>query len=266
MTSPCVRKYKPTRTTTAVRPGQPNFSSHSDSPIDALTEICVPPSHISPLHARSPHSSSSLLSTQMWKLDVHSAETEFIRNIRLGSNTTGDGSSGSTKRTPKAMLESFLHDLSFWDAPEAVETSSSTSDGNHQQTPPIKRQTDQINTLSDTTSVASGNSNGSSKGSAYNKMRLQDRSYRRRSSSGSPADGAAASTTTNTVVEPIVWKTAVDPTSGRTYYYDSATRKTQWHKVRICLTARTMHTNVLQYASYSFWLFLFCRRLCAIAT
>jgi hypothetical protein len=198
----------------------------------------------------------------MWKLDVHSAETEFIRNSRLVSANGGDGSSsGSTKRTPKAMLESFLHDLSFWDAPELVErTSSLTRHPNHKQTPPIKRRTDQINTLSDTTSVTSGNSNGSSKGSAYNKMRLQDRSYRRRSSSASPADAAAASTNTNTVaVAPIVWKTAVDPTSGRTYYYDSATRQTQWHKVRISLLARTMHTNARQYASYTacFGFFLF---------
>jgi hypothetical protein len=29
-----------------------------------------------------------------------------------------------------------------------------------------------------------------------------------------------------------VWRTAVDPTSGRTYYYDAISRKTQWEKVR----------------------------------
>lgn len=182
---------------------------------------------------------------------MHNAETEFIRNIHLVSTSAGDGSSGSAKRTPKSMLESFLHDLSFWDAPELVQTSSSSTDANLKQTPPAKRRTDHINTISDTTSVTSGNSNGSSKGSAYNKMRLQDRSYRRRSSSGSPADATAASTATNTVVEPIVWKTAVDPTSGRTYYYDSATRKTQWHKVRIFPLARTMHTNAQPYSSYT---------------
>lgn len=28
------------------------------------------------------------------------------------------------------------------------------------------------------------------------------------------------------------WKTAVDPQSGRTYYYDAVTRKSQWEKVR----------------------------------
>ena len=31
------------------------------------------------------------------------------------------------------------------------------------------------------------------------------------------------------------WKAAVDPNSGRTYYYDSITRKTQWEKVRLAV-------------------------------
>ena len=29
------------------------------------------------------------------------------------------------------------------------------------------------------------------------------------------------------------WQKAVDPTSGRTYYYDSITRQSQWEKVRV---------------------------------
>jgi hypothetical protein len=32
-----------------------------------------------------------------------------------------------------------------------------------------------------------------------------------------------------------VWKSAVDPSSGRTYYYDAVTRQTQWEKVRFQL-------------------------------
>lgn len=31
--------------------------------------------------------------------------------------------------------------------------------------------------------------------------------------------------------EPVNWKTAVDPVSGRSYFYDTVTRKTQWEKV-----------------------------------
>ena len=33
--------------------------------------------------------------------------------------------------------------------------------------------------------------------------------------------------------EPGQWKTAMDPNSGRTYYYHSVTRQTQWEKVRL---------------------------------
>jgi WW domain len=33
-----------------------------------------------------------------------------------------------------------------------------------------------------------------------------------------------------------VWKSAVDATTGRTYYYDIISRRTQWEKVRISLT------------------------------
>ena len=38
----------------------------------------------------------------------------------------------------------------------------------------------------------------------------------------------------------IVWRTAVDPHSGRTYYYDAISRRTQWDKVRIKVSSVTL--------------------------
>ena len=37
-----------------------------------------------------------------------------------------------------------------------------------------------------------------------------------------------------------VWKTAVDPSTGQTYYYDPVSRQTQWEKVRASWLAREM--------------------------
>jgi WW domain len=34
-------------------------------------------------------------------------------------------------------------------------------------------------------------------------------------------------------IKQITWKQALDPVTGRTYYYDTVTRKTQWEKVKL---------------------------------
>jgi hypothetical protein len=50
------------------------------------------------------------------------------------------------------------------------------------------------------------------------------------------------------------WKTAVDPHSGRTYYYDSITRKTQWEKVRPTPSPLSCLAVRLHFTIYSLFL------------
>lgn len=62
-------------------------------------------------------------------------------------------------------------------------------------------------------------------------------SYLSSSSEGSESDRNTTKTSSEETELPApppetVWKAAVDPVSGRTYYYDAITRKSQWEKVR----------------------------------
>ena len=43
-----------------------------------------------------------------------------------------------------------------------------------------------------------------------------------------------------------VWRTAVDPHSGRTYYYDAISRRTQWDKVRSKIFERAIVVNTVE--------------------
>jgi hypothetical protein len=135
----------------------------------------------------------------MWLMDTdgEDSDAQFIRNIRIASTRL---LKSSPRNSPKTIFKSFVRDLSFWEVSESTHYEKST----------LKRR------------QSSGTASVSTKGSSHDKrMKNRDKSLNRSNSSLS----------TESLSKP-VWKTAVDLATGRTYYYDALTRKTQWNKVR----------------------------------
>ena len=145
----------------------------------------------------------------------HHSEAEFIRNIGLVSNRSlshhAEGcASNSSRDVPKRILSCLLHDLSFWDA-------SSSQFDLHDSKLPRGRTRQQCPSSTASTTSTSISSVGS-----RNTARHHERMQRQSSGNCSTSDSHTGA----------IWKTAIDPLSGRTYYYDAITRRTQWHKVR----------------------------------
>ena len=138
-------------------------------------------------------------------------EAGFIRNILLRSNCP-DGTSDISRHSPEAMLRCLLHDLSFWEA------SSSTFNGLHNEK--LLNGKRRLHSMTNTPPTTSTDvSSKGSRNSTGHREQLQQQSSR---------DNVTSEYDTGAI-----WKTAIDPLSGRTYYYDAITRRTQWHKVRL---------------------------------
>jgi hypothetical protein len=128
-------------------------------------------------------------------------DAQLIRNIRIASTT----SLNSPRNTQKEILKSFVLDLSFWEA----------SACNHSTKSSKKRRK--------SSRIASANTSNSSVSSRSSKsMKNRDRPFARSNSQDDSTDSLSKP----------VWKSTVDQSTGRTYYYDALTRKTQWNKVR----------------------------------
>lgn len=116
-------------------------------------------------------------------------------------------------------LHHFLHDLCFWGPlPSPLTRSSSTAPYYyHIQFQENERLIRQQSSGSDSKSRGSRSRECGSKGknaaAAPSSHRGKERPPRTHQTQGR-------------------WKTAVDPSTGQTYYYDPATRQTQWEKVR----------------------------------
>ena len=121
-----------------------------------------------------------------------SMEKELLRNLKLNA-----------VHNP-AILHSFVTELSFWDVGEGS-SSRHASRSN-----------------SGVGSRGSASSSSRSRKSRIPSLQEATRSYEQEEK-----EIAAAMKTKSKAV----WKSAVDPTTGKTYYYDAVSRRTQWHKV-----------------------------------
>lgn len=135
----------------------------------------------------------------MWFIDMNGKEddSQFLRNIRIASEK-----SNGSKNSPGRILDSFILDLSFWGSSDCDPSRVTTK---------TKRKSAR---------TASSNKKNTCVTSRVKTCKNRDRPYARSDSEES-----------NDSLSKRVWKTAVDPSTGRTYYYDAITRKTQWHKV-----------------------------------
>ena len=131
--------------------------------------------------------------------------------------------------SPEVQLQSLLSELTFWEthsitpqhqAEDETTAASTSSGGNRRRRRRIQEKEGLIAAAADGNSI-SGKKN--------------EKQQRRRTSTTSSSSSTSSPPKTATRQELEAanpWQKAVDPSSGRTYYYDAVTRQTQWEKVR----------------------------------
>lgn len=119
-------------------------------------------------------------------------EREVLRNLKQAAINNPTRS--------QSIFNSFVSDLSFWEGDGSGSGSSGFQSRDSERTSRgSKRSRNKIPSLSEA-------------------MAMDEEEEKK--------DAELVSSTSSK----IVWKSAVDPSTGKTYYYDAVTRKTQWHK------------------------------------
>lgn len=151
---------------------------------------------------------------------INNDEKKLDRLASRGSVRSWDSMSTTTSSAvpSNTMIKALIRDLSFWDAiPPAgydafpsplpqkppLSTQSLQQQQQHQEQPKFLLQRGR-------------------------NVSVQDASRREHNRQGNSSRGTLDSR------QQTVWKAAVDPMTGRTYYYDAVTRRTQWEKVCFC--------------------------------
>jgi hypothetical protein len=121
-----------------------------------------------------------------------------------------------TSGSSEAFINSFVNELSFW--------GPTMAEDEHKQQQAAQKQSEEEALRRNYSSVSSTSTDQAPSRGNSSRNNSSRSSHRERSNSNKSPEPQA---------EPVNWKTAVDPVSGRTYFYDSITRKTQWEKVRV---------------------------------
>lgn len=143
-------------------------------------------------------------------------------------STANSSTTGNTVKPSNAMITALIRDLSFWDATPSTSTNAFPSpfpQKPHQQTNQPYHHAAQQHLCQPQPLLKRGRAVSA---------RDPSREYSRQHSSGSSHSNKGTiddlnNTNYNWKPQP-VWKAAMDPMTGRTYYYDAVTRRTQWEK------------------------------------
>jgi len=169
-----------------------------------------------------------------------------IRSTSSTSTTASSSTPAKQVEVAEAMMQNLIRDLSFWDAIPLLEDSDFLSLLPRRPSSRIQQKRE-----------PSSSTRGSNRRSSHEEYDRQNNRqyYDGQNSSGHGSDSRRRSSSsksksqgTNDHFNPLdknagvwqplpapIWKAAVDPISGRTYWYDSVSRRTQWEKVSTVL-------------------------------